>query len=80
MSIGELVVIKCGTGLVVESTLQNKYRQKSMSAMDSDNGDSIFVTQDKFSLDKSLSYDTDSAIDVVFFLRKPGKFRFNCQN
>ena len=39
-----------------------------MSAMDSDSGDSIFVTQDKFSLDKSLSYDTDSAIDAVFFL------------
>ena len=36
--------------------------------MDSDSGDSIFVTQDKFSLDKPLSYDTDSAIDAVFFL------------
>ena len=35
--------------------------------MDSDSGGSIFVTQDKFSLDKSLSYDTDSAIDAVFF-------------
>ena len=39
-----------------------------MSAMDSDSGDSIFVTQDELSLDKSLSYDTDSAIDAVFFL------------
>ena len=51
--------------------------KKSKSAMDSDSGDSIFVTEDKFSLDKSLSYDTDSAIDAVFF-RKPGKFSFNC--
>ena len=60
--------IKCGSVLVVENVLQNTYRQKkSKSAMDSDSGDSIFVTQDKFSLDKSLSYDTDSAIDAVFF-------------
>ena len=44
-----------------------EYRQtKSISAMDSDSGDSIFVTQDHFSLDKFLSYDTDSVIDAVF--------------
>ena len=40
-----------------------------MSAIDGDSGDSIiFVTQDKLTSDKSLSYDTDSAIGVVFFL------------
>ena len=36
--------------------------------MDSKSGDSLFITQDNFSLEKSLKYDTDSAIDVVVFL------------
>ena len=33
------MVIQCGTVLVLESLIQNTYRRKSMSAMDSDSGD-----------------------------------------